>query len=232
MRGLTTLGIVVAAITLVAVAPLARATNLNLVQVDPDALASDINIAFASFAGNTDSNGTIFKFTASSSAFTQFTQSLTSGSTTVTSGTLALTAYVYTTGTDAGLPLTSSQLSTDSLADSLVQKGTPHLGSPTDYFDSTTLINMGENSGSTTSNAAFEFLFSSDSLSTAAPVNGEIGFIMTSAVSHVGLTSAFSNTPLQAISAVSNTFSVPEPSSMILLIGAGGVLARRRHRSL
>jgi hypothetical protein len=233
MRGLKTLGAVLTAGLLLAViAPQARATNLNLVQIDPDALASDINIAYASFTNNTDANGTIFKFTATSSAFTQYTQSPTSGSTTVTSGTLSLTAYVYTSGVDAGLPLTASQLAADSLADSLQQKGTPHLGSPTDYFDSTDLLNMGENSNSTTSNAAFEFLFLSDSLSQAVPDNYDIGVIMTSAVSHVGLTSAFSNTPLQAISAVSNTFAVPEPSSATLLIGAAGLLSRRRRRSL
>jgi hypothetical protein len=238
MRGLKTFGLVVAAgAFLLGMAPKARG-NLNLSALsgdDPNAFASEIAITYAT-TGLSDANGTIYKFTAGKISpslynFSSYTVSP-SDSISISSGSLSITAYLYATGTFAGQPLTSSELSAKSLEDTLSEIGTPTGGSPTDYYDSVNLIAMDETSGSTTSSTTFEMIFQQDASGLVQVYDPYWdGVLMTSAVSHVGFTSAFNNASGE-FSAVADTFPVPEPSSMTLLVGTAGLFVRRRKRSI
>jgi hypothetical protein len=201
----------------------AMGQTLNLTQTYPDAEGSFFNFTY------TYSNG-VGKFSITSTDFSAW-YTTASSHVSISSGTFDMTAYLQVVGGQVS-PIPQASLPQGD-TDSLLVKGTPSGGNPTDYIDSTNLFAFGTGPGDTNAGADFEFAWRQDSNGTAFPTGWAIGAIIFGPTNESGS----SNAPIftenfasgDSIDDQMNVF--PEPSSGVLMLVSVFGIARRRRRA-
>jgi|GEM_PF-1439120 hypothetical protein len=239
MRRLWVLALAVGA--LLSGSGIVQGQSLNLAQTFPDALTAYFNFTYTASTGDFSLTDHLF-----GTSPNQYTNSLTNW--TLTNGgtswamnhgsTFTMNVYIN----NSGVPLTSSQLSAASETDSCVITGTPssgpYAGQLIDFYDSTSLAADG-NAG-TKSSTNLEFEFNGDANGVQTGPGWQFGVIMT----NVSMTSTvasgasfesnlwtqnFSNST-SYLTIGANAFDVPEPSSVVLMLGSVFMFARRSRR--
>jgi hypothetical protein len=208
--------------------------QLNLTQTYPDAEASSFGFTYTY-----NSTTSVGKFVITS---TNFSAWFTSASSHVSesAATFDMTMYLQVEGGVAQAIPTASLPGGD--VDSLLVKGTPSGGSPTDYIDSTTLSAFGVGPGGTYKSSDLESVWQQDSSGTAWPTGWTIGAILfaSNGVLYNTPSGQPSGSPaidftrdFTADDALTNQANVfPEPSSGALMLTCVFGIARRRRRQV